>query len=415
MSISRSLVTAVCAAVIATAAIQTASAAPKDSVCGKPGTWIDADDGAAITQPDLFSDLTANTFVLLGETHDNAEHHRWQLHTLAALHGRFDDLMIGFEMFPRRAQPALDQWVRGELSRKAFLDAVNWRTTWGFDPDLYMPLFNFARMHRIPMIALNVDRQLVSRVGSEGWDAVPVSEREGIGKPAAASAAYQRTLAEIYLAKQAFLARDATHGDASETKQSETIEDVVSKPEFKRFVEAQQTWDRAMAEGLAEAKQAHPEALVVGVMGSGHLSYFHGVPHQLDDLGFASSAVLLPVDVDFACDHVGTDYADALFTVVSPAETDATPKRMRLGVVLRDASQAALIDQVVPGSVAQATDLREGDRIVRAAGVDIDDAAALVEVIGRQAPGTWLPITVERDGSTLDLVAKFPAVSDQDS
>jgi hypothetical protein len=28
--------------------------------------------------------------------------------------------------------------------------------------------------------------------------------------------------------------------------------------------------------------------------------------------------------------------------------------------------------------------------------------------VQRQAPGTWLPLTLERDGRTVETVAKFP-------
>jgi len=57
-------------------------------------------------------------------------------------------------------------------------------TVWGYDAALYMPLFQFARLNRIPMIALNVERKLVSRVGQQGWEGVPAAEREGLSDPA---------------------------------------------------------------------------------------------------------------------------------------------------------------------------------------------------------------------------------------
>ena len=37
----------------------------------------------------------------------------------------------------------------------------------------------------------------------------------------------------------------------------------------------------------------------------------------------------------------------------------------------------------------------------------IADPGALNEVIRRQAPGTWLPLVVRRDGRFVDLVAEF--------
>jgi len=53
------------------------------------------------------------------------------------------------------------------------------------------------------------------------------------------------------------------------------------------------------------------------------------------------------------------------------------------------------------------TGIAAGDLIVEAAGVAVGSAADLIDIIGRQAPGTWLPLAVERDGERLDMVAKF--------
>src|SRR5947207_6843159 len=111
-------------------------------------------------------------------------------------------MVIGFEAFPRRLQGVLDDWIAGKLADEAFLKASEWRTVWGYDAALYMPVFQFARMNRIPMIALNVERSLVARVGQDGWEAVPKSEREGLSDPAPASAAYQRELARVYAVKK---------------------------------------------------------------------------------------------------------------------------------------------------------------------------------------------------------------------
>ncbi|MBC7778679.1 MAG: ChaN family lipoprotein, partial [Proteobacteria bacterium] len=91
----------------------TAVAQAQDAeVCGRPGTWLGA-AGAAFkprAATEIIADAARRTVVLLGEQHDNIEHHRWQLQMLAALHGRRADLVIGFEMFPRRVQGALDRW-----------------------------------------------------------------------------------------------------------------------------------------------------------------------------------------------------------------------------------------------------------------------------------------------------------------
>jgi len=207
--------------------------------------------------------------VLLGESHTDVDHHLWQLNTLAALQGRGANLVIGFEAFPRRLQSVLNDWVNGKLTDAAFLEASEWQQVWGYDSALYMPLFRFARLNRIPMIALNVERRLVLQVGQQGWESVPVTEREGLSDPAPASVAYQRVLVGTYLAKKA-LQPDAIHRaaqgpDLPELDEAELTE-AMKEPEFKRFVEAQLTWDRAMAEALAEARQNFGNAVVVGIL-----------------------------------------------------------------------------------------------------------------------------------------------------
>jgi len=387
------------------------------TACTEYGNWVNARSGERLSPARLFADLNHRPIILLGETHDNPEHHRWQLHTLAALQGRFEKLVIGFEMFPRGVQSALDEWVKGNLTEKSFLKKINWRKIWGFDPKLYMPLFNFARMNSIPMVALNVDRGLVSRVGAEGWNSVPEDERQGLSDPAPASASYERILANVYQSKRAMKADDMELGGPAKTQKKtaaddETISDLMQQPSFKRFIAAQLTWDRAMAEGLSIATRKYSGALIVGVMGTGHLSNFHGVPHQLDDLGMADSAVLIPVDVNEACDKLGANYADFIFTVKSPAHSGR--RRARLGIRLSDERAAALVDRVIPDSVADAAKLRKGDRVIRAAGLEISSSGALIEIIARQAPGTWLPLTVERDGVEVELIAKFPAQQKQE-
>ncbi|MDH3580912.1 MAG: ChaN family lipoprotein, partial [Hyphomicrobiales bacterium] len=298
------------AAAVALAAIVSMPAAyahepahPDSAACDAVAMWFEPATGRIIATDRLIAALARRPVVLLGETHDNAEHHRWQLHTLAALHGRNPDMVLGFESFPRRVQPTLDQWVNGELGTEAFLEAVDWPTIWGFDAALYLPLFHFARQNRIPMIALNVDRSLVSKVGEEGWAAITADEKAGLSDPAEPSAAYRESLARTYIFKQ-------THGETDNTAAAVEEADtssVIGTDEFGRFVEAQLTWDRAMAEALAAARQRRPAALVVGIIGSGHIRYRHGVPHQLADLGIADAAVLLPIDRMEACDALPAD------------------------------------------------------------------------------------------------------------
>jgi len=379
---------------------------PHSPACDAVGMWFDPATAETLAADQLMAKLAQRPVVLLGETHDNAEHHRWQLHILAALHGRNPDMVLGFESFPRRVQPILDQWVKGELGAEAFLEAVDWSTIWGFDPALYLPLFHFARQNRVPMIALNVERSLVSKVGEEGWAAIAAAERAGLSDPAPPGAAYRDSLARTYIFKQSH----GEEGQADASVEEADISSVIGTEDFARFVEAQLTWDRAMAEALAAARQSRPAALVVGILGSGHIRYRHGVPHQLADLGIAQAAVLLPVERMEACNGLPADLADAVFVIDAAEQVATAPPKARLGVFIETGDGGVRVRRVMENSVAAATGIAADDIVVSAAGFPVARSGELVEIIQRQAPGTWLPLTIRRGGEAIELVAKFPTV-----
>ncbi len=248
-----------------------------------PATLRPVPDPTARPAPGVF---------LLGEHHDSAADHAWQLASIQRLYAESPSIVLGFEMFPRAAQPVLDLWVAGQLSEADFLARTDWRHVWGFDPELYLPIFRFARDHHVPMRALNVSHRLVHLVSQRGWASVPAADREGIGTPAPPSAAYRQELAEVM----------SGHGGPP-----------MSPERLNHFVDAQLLWDRAMAEVLAAERAREPGRRVVALMGAGHLENREGVPHQLEALGVGHPLVLIPVDE--ACEPLGRDYADAVYTV----------------------------------------------------------------------------------------------------
>jgi hypothetical protein len=168
-----------------------------------------------------------------------------------------------------------------------------------------------------------------------------------------------------------------------------------------------------MAEALANAKRKFFDATVVGILGSGHVEDGNGVPHQLKALGITAPSSFIPVSADTACNVVGTSFADAVFTLPRAEETVA-PEPPRLGVFLAQGDGAPRINQVAGGSVAEVTGLQAGDLVVRAAGLATRIPDDLIEIVGRQAPGTWLPLSIKRDGQEIDLIAKFPTRPRQD-
>jgi uncharacterized iron-regulated protein len=210
---------------------------------------------------------------LLGEHHDSAANHAWELAQIRRIYRADPSIVLGFEMFPRSAQPALDAWVAGRLSEAAFLEQSGWKAYWGFDPGLYLPIFRFARDHHLRMVALNVSHHLVHLVSQHGWAGVAVADREGVGTPIPPNAAYRAALADAM----------AGHGGPAMTPER-----------LGHFIDAQLVWDRAMAEAIAAERARAPGGPVVAIMGEGHLEDGGGVPRQLAALGVSGVHVELP-------------------------------------------------------------------------------------------------------------------------
>ncbi|MEO9530771.1 ChaN family lipoprotein [Roseibium sp.] len=244
----------------------------------RTGQWIDPETGEPLAHQAVLRKAAAASVVLLGEQHDKAAQHRWQLHVLAGLLALRPDLVVGYEMFPARLDPVLARWVAGDFGQEdSFLSEAEWETVWGFAPELYLPLFRFCRQFRIPMHGLNCRRALVTEVGKFGWEAIDEEDRDGVTPALAATSAYRRYLFELT-------------GGGPPNRKAQGSED----PGMDRFVRAQQVWDRAFACRIATLRNAPEPPLVAGIIGRGHLEFGHGTPAQLADLNVGPVVVLLP-------------------------------------------------------------------------------------------------------------------------
>jgi uncharacterized iron-regulated protein len=254
-------------------------------------TWLDPATGLRRDHGDLMRAMAGRQAVLLGESHDIAEIHRWQLMVATCLHLLQPAMAIGFEMFPRRVQPVLDRWVAGAMDTARFLEEVEWRTVWGFDPAIYLPLFHFCRQQNVPMLALNCNRPLVTQIGRDGWSSVPEAERDGMTPAAPPTPGHRAYIANLTGRKP---------------------EDITD-----RFIRAQQVWDRAFACNIATALTGGTK-LVIGIIGRGHLEYGHGTPHQLADLGVSDTAVLLPSEAATLMPSAIAGIGEAMFRLDRP-------------------------------------------------------------------------------------------------
>ncbi|RUA22039.1 hypothetical protein DSL92_07830 [Billgrantia gudaonensis] len=140
--------------------------------CPGPGEWLRPADGSRPTAPELFDELARQDVVMLGEQHDNADHHRWQLHTLAGLQARRPELVIGMEMLPpRRSRRWMPGWLASSTRPSSWPAASGTARGLRSGPLLADTAFR-SRLHRIPVKAINTP-ELRRRLVDETWSAIP--------------------------------------------------------------------------------------------------------------------------------------------------------------------------------------------------------------------------------------------------
>ena len=212
--------------------------------------------------------LKKNRIILVGEQHSNKQHHWAQLSVIQALNEAGLQVAIGLEMFRNESQPALDRWVSGDIDEKRFEKI--YYDNWNFPWPAYRMIFEYARQHQIPMIGLNVPREITRQVSRKGFNSLSEAQK---GKLAEVSCVVDQQYMNYI--RQAFGGHG--HGQLN----------------FIYFCEAQLVWDSAMAVYSLDYLKRHPEAVVVILTGTGHAQK-GAVPRQIRVRSNLPYAVILP-------------------------------------------------------------------------------------------------------------------------
>lgn len=225
-------------------------------------------DRRAIPLHEAVADWKSAKVVLVGEQHNEQKHHEIQLEVIKALHDTGLPLAVGVEMFRRESQEILDAWVQGTLSETALIKAYydNWGGPW----PLYADIFRFARDKKVPLIGLNVSRELTRQVAEGGFASLSEAQRKVLPPVSCA-------VGEDY---RQFIRR-AMDLSAQHHRN------------FNHFCEAQLLWDTAMAWHTVQYLKSNPQRTVVLLAGNGH-AWKPGIPEQLKTLSDYSYRVILP-------------------------------------------------------------------------------------------------------------------------
>lgn len=427
-----------------------------------PESLVDA-TGAPLAPAVFAADVAGADYLLLGEEHPNPCDHQAQAAVIRRLAKAGVLPAIGLEMVPADYQGVLDAFNAGTLPLAELPAKLDWKTTWGFDFELYAPIFEAAREYKLPVYALNAPKGLARKVGRQGLDALSPAERASLPgailPPAPAQveelrelfaqhgamrkAAPQETAKPESPSKAAAPQAKAAPGEVAAPQAARDAVpqakaapgDVAAPPTapnaaaprakaaakpaapnaapardpFENFVTVQSLWDTQMAARTlyARAVTGRPVAVVAG---AGHVANGWGIARRLAVLDPLAKVVLVvPWRGGEAPDAEAAPYFFAC-----PAA-----QKSRLGMTLTQdqptpgqPAARPLVTAVAPGSPAAKAGLLPGDAVIAAGDHPADNLSVLHKAaIEAVKNGKALTLTVSRAGETLaiDVPIALPA------
>ncbi|MBX9754515.1 MAG: ChaN family lipoprotein [Pseudomonadaceae bacterium] len=223
------------------------------------GRIIDLRSGASLTPAQLVEQLAAAELVLVGEQHDNPDHHRLQLWLLKALAAQRPQGSLLLEMLNPDQQDRVVAAHAATLDGQAPADlpaALAWQKNW--DWALYGPIVSYALAQPYPLQAANLNRSEIM---------------------------------QIYAARPALQGRLSTTAPVRETLLADIREShcgLLPEAQMPAMLAVQQQRDRRMAERLRAAPT--PALLLAGGF---HARRDLGVPLHLADQGVDAGTLVL--------------------------------------------------------------------------------------------------------------------------
>jgi len=218
--------------------------------------------------------------IFLGEHHDSGPDHLLQAGVIRQAHALrgHEPMAVGLEAVQQRFQPALDAYVAGRITEAELEEAVEWKKRWFWPFDRYLPVFQACRELGIPLLALNVDSEDLSKVEIRGFPALPKETLRGYVPDANGFGAFASTTA--FKEYVAFVIKPsyAIHQRMGVLRNTITGQKLKEDISFRNFYSCRILWDEAMASASVEWCRANPEGLLIGLVGSDHVKFSCGVP-----------------------------------------------------------------------------------------------------------------------------------------
>jgi hypothetical protein len=243
------------------------------------------------------------------------------------------------------------------------------------------------------MFGVNTPREVISAVNRKGLANLTPEERAHLPARVDVDDPEHKRLFRAF-----FGGSDALHGGG------------MSAEQWERMFAAQCSWDAAMGANAVKALQQAgvADAIMVVLVGSGHVAYGLGAERQARLLFDGKSASLIPIPVQDEKGQapvVRASYADFVWGVAR--EEHALFPSLGLSTPEQKPGEHYPVILVQKGSVAEDAGFKVKDLLVSMDGVALDDKETFNRLMSQKRWGDGAEFKVKRGEETLTLVAKF--------
>jgi len=108
---------------------------------------------------EVIDEASRRDIVYFGDYHPLDASQDWVLRLMRELSARGRKVVLALEMLYVHQQDSLDRWMKGTIGEAQFLEAIDYRSEWGFDWRSYRRIFELAKDPFIPIFGIDSERR----------------------------------------------------------------------------------------------------------------------------------------------------------------------------------------------------------------------------------------------------------------
>ncbi|MEW5901777.1 MAG: class A beta-lactamase [Acidobacteriota bacterium] len=361
------------------------------------GSLYSSRTGKPIPFEKMIKELAGSRFIYVGESHDSLPIHDFQLRLIQALFETERDIAIGLEMLPTETQPILDKWSQGLLTKDELIREARWYVHWSMNLAFYEKIFAFAKDNKIPVIALNAPREVITRIRMKGWESLSEAEKALVPRPDLSLEEHRTLIRTIF-----------ETSELPHAMKGEGLENV-----FEGLYRAQVAWDEVMAANAI--KGAGQKFKMVVLAGSGHVLYGLGVNRRVYDQNRLLFKTIVPVSLGPNEKSIPVAASLADYVWGFPEEERLAYPTVGMSFKKIEGLANLVIDRKPIDGVAVGADFEKGDIVLSVDGRSFDDINELRIYLADFGWDEVAHFRLLRGGEAKEVVLKFqlkPQASD---